>query len=326
MSSKRIQLIIIYLMMTNLYVLGHESIWLSNTPPPNVEVKTTGMCRLPVVYGKKRQPNIVQWIRSGQLPENSTYTDQGDLFNPTLFIFDPDGEMINGELIKNNLGYVVTFPGLKDGFYSIYLVEKFVKNDTLNIRVAKTERMHHSCRNGHDKALVRVKPKTFPDHIPIEIVRERFIGENLHTVMQPGDNVTFKTLINNDPYEDGKIQMVTHKGWVNTQTTDVDGEVSFQFVQDDNTNLKELKSRITYNYLIHFNQTIAENGNFNNEQYSFITYSSTFSDTYRPSQMLYSSFVWALFVILGAVILLVVGIYFYRRRRRVEYKEIALNE
>ena len=327
MNTKIIKYIVIYAMMSNLNLFGEETIWLSNNPPTHVKEKinTTGMCRLPVVFNKQRQPNIIQWIRSGILPEDSKYSNQDDLFDPSLFIFDPDGEMVNGEFVDNELGYIVTFPGLKDGFYSIYLIEKFVQNDTLKIRVAKTERMHHSCRNGHDKALLRVKPKTYPERIPIEIVRERISGENLHTVMEPGNNVTYKTIINNEPCEYGNIQMISNKGWMKIETTNSDGEASFQFIQDDNTKLKELRSRITFNYLIHVNKTVAENGIFNNEQYSFVKYSSTFSDTYRPSQMLYSSFVWGLFVILGAVILLVVGVYIYRRRRRVEYKEIALN-
>ncbi|MCP5063214.1 MAG: hypothetical protein GY936_12220 [Ignavibacteriae bacterium] len=326
MMKKIIQFIAIYCIISNLNLFGQENIWFSNTPPLQAieKVKTTGMRRLPVVYGKRRQVNIIQWIRSGKLPENSKYIMQNDLKNPELFVFDPDGLDVNGKLAENELGFVVSFPGRKDGFYSIYLVEKFVKNDTLNIRVAKTERMHHSCREGHDKALVRVQPKTYPEHIPIEIVRERSRGENLHTVMQPGNEVIFKTLINEIPYENGTVQMVTHRGWINSKTTDVSGEVVFQFIQDDNTKIKELRSRITFNYLIHFQKTIAEIGIYNDVKYNFINYSSTFSDTYRPSQMLYSSFVWALFVVLGSVILLVTGIYFYRKRLRVDYKEVAL--
>ncbi len=284
------------------------------------------MRRLPVIYGKQHQANIIQWIRSGKLPENSKYADQYDLFNPELFVFDPNGNRVNGKLVNNDLGFVVTFPGSEDGFYSIYLVEKFVNNDTLNIRVAKTERMNHSCRNGHDKALVRVQPKIYPKQIPIEIIRKRVTGENLHTVMHPGNDVTFQVLIKEAPCKNGNVQMSTHKGWVKSQTTNNKGEVSFQFVQDDNTNIKELRQRITFNYLIHFKKTIKQNGNFNDKHYNFITYISTFSDNYRPSQMLYSSFVWALFVIIGSVLTLTAGIYIYRKRRRVEYKEIALNE
>lgn len=323
-----LQFIVIYLAINSFSLFGQEQIWFSNTPPSQIieKVKTTGMRRLPVVYGKRRQVNIIQWIRTGNLPEKSQYANQNDLYNPELFVFDPDGEKVKAELVNNKLGFIVTFPGNKDGFYSIYLLEKFVKNDTLFIRVAKTERMHHSCRTGHDKALVRVLPKTYSEQIPIEIIRERARGENLHTVMQPGDEVTFKILINDKPSENSSVQMATHKGWKNNKITNADGDVTFQFIQDDNTKLKELRTRITFNYLIFFEKTIAKKGSFNNAQYSFVNYSSTFSDTYRPSQILYSSFVWALFVVLGSILLLVVGIYIYRRRRRVDYKEIVINE
>lgn len=323
--KKIIKLFTLFSIALALSVSGSERIWLSNSPPSKVadKVKKAGMRRLPVVYGKKRQMNIIQWIRTGELPENSKYAEPNDLFNAQLFVFDPDGESVTGKMEENEFGLIVSFPADKDGFYSIYLLEKFVRNDTLNVRVSKAERMKHSCRAGHDKALIRVQPKTYPQQIPIEIVRERFTGENLHTVMQPGDEVTFKTLINGVELKSGSVQMVTHKGWKNSKATNNDGEVSFQFIQDDNTKLKELRSRITFNYLIHFTQTVAESGTLNDEQYSFVTYSSTFSDTYRPSQMLYSSFVWALFVLLGSVLLITIGIYYYRRRRRVEYKEVV---
>jgi hypothetical protein len=329
MKKKNIlQFIVICLLTTNFSLFGQEHIWFSNTPPSHVvkKVKTTGMRRLPVVYGKGHQANIIQWIRSGNLPENSKYVNKNDLSNPELFVFDPEGNEVKAKLLTNELGFIVTFPGNKDGFYSIYLLEEFVKNDTLFIRVAKTERMNHSCRTGHDKALVRVQPKIYSEQIPIEIIRQRARGENLHTVMQPGNEVTFKTLVNNKPTENSFIQMATHKGWVNNKTTNTNGEVTFQFIQDDNTKLKELRSRITFSYLIHFQKTINKKGSLNNKHYSFITYSSTFSDNYRPSQILYSSFVWALFVVLASILLLVVGIYIYRRRRRVDYKEIIINE
>ncbi len=325
MIKNIIQFIALFSIVLVISVSGNEYIWLSNSPPSKVadNVKKTGMRRLPVVYGKRRQMNIIQWIRSGELPQNSKYAEPNDLFNAQLFVFDPDGESVTGKMEESELGFIVSFPADKDGFYSIYLVEKFVRNDTLNVRVAKAERMNHSCRTGHDQALIRVQPKTYPQQIPIEIVRERSTGENLHTVMQPGDEVTFKTLINDVELKIGSVQMVTHKGWKNSKATDSEGEVSFQFIQDDNTKLKELRSRITFNYLIHFTHTVAESGSVNDENYNFITYSSTFSDTYRPSQMLYSSFVWALFVLLGSVILLTIGIYYYRRRRRVEYREVT---
>ena len=326
--KKVIRFVVIILISVNFSLIAQKNIWLSNTPPREVEkkIEKTGMRRLPVIYGKRHQANIIQWIRSGELPATSEYVKENALKNPQLFIFDEDGKEVKGELLTNDLGFIITFPATKDGYYLIYLLQKYVKDDTLNISVAKVERMFHSCRNGHDKALIRVEAKTYPEQIPIEIVRERLRGENLHTVIHPGDDVTFQVLLNKNPVEKSIIQMATQKGWIKKEITDNNGEATFQFIKDNITKMQELRRRAAYNYIITFQKIIKQEGTFDNQKYSYINYTTTFSDNYTPSRAPYSSFVWALFVVLGSIILISLGIYFYRKKHKVEYKEIALNE
>ena len=112
MIKNIIQFIALFSIVLVISVSGNEHIWLSNSPPPKVadEVKKTGMRRLPVVYGKRRQMNIIQWIQSGELPQNSKYAEPNDLFNAQLFVFDPDGEFLyyfgDSSVGINNIGIV----------------------------------------------------------------------------------------------------------------------------------------------------------------------------------------------------------------------------
>ncbi len=303
-------------------------IWLSNMPPKAVtkDIRYYGMHRLPSFRGKDHNIQIIQWIRAGTSPEHSEYIQKTNTDHPQLFVFSPTEEQIKAQVLHNRLGYIISYPGIEEGFYNVYLLEKFAKNDTLTVMVAKAERLSHSCRNGHKGVLKKVTPKIYPDLIPLEIVRKRLPGENFHSIITAGDKVTFQILLNGKPLQGASVRLISQKGWTKQLTTNQNGEVTFQFIQDYISKWQDIKRRIVFNFLLTVEYIKEENGTFQNIPYHHIRYLGTFSDIYRPSQLMYSSFVWGLFVLLFVIIISSLAIYLYRKRTKIEFREITFDE
>ena len=77
----------------------------------------------------------------------------------------PCGERVvtmDYNLSKGDKGYTLTYDWGEEGFYNIYVIEKYVRNDTLFVLIAKAERLHHKCRAGHKGIRKKLPPKTFP--------------------------------------------------------------------------------------------------------------------------------------------------------------------
>ncbi len=309
-------------------VKATELIWLSNMPPKAVkkEIRFYGMHRLPALRGKDHRIHIIQWIRSGRSPEFSEYVQRTNTGHPELFVFSPSEEPIHAQLLHTKLGYLLSFPDGEEGFYNAYLVEKFVHRDTLTVLVAKAERLSHSCRNGHKGVLKKVPPKIHPQVVPLEIVRKRLPGENFHTIITAGDRVTFQILLHGVPLSGASVRLCTQKGWSKQLTTSQNGEATFQLIQDYLSRWQDVKRRVFYHFLVTVDYLKPEEGTYQGKPYHTVRYLGTYSDIYRPSQLMYSSYVWGLFVILSVILIASLAIYLYRKRSKIEFREIAFDE
>ena len=144
-----------------------EIIWLSDTPPKKISKEIRrGMHGVPSIREKDGTLKKILWIRSGSFPVESKYAHRTNTKNPEIFVLAPDGKRIDGELSQGRRGYVLTFEGNLEGFYNVYLVEKFVVMDTLNIMVAKSEVLSHKCSKGHVGIQEKMPPQIFKDYIP----------------------------------------------------------------------------------------------------------------------------------------------------------------
>ena len=310
-------------------IFASDIIWLSNTPPvqSRESYKTYGMHRLSSIRGKRGSVELLSWIRSGTSPEASQYLPNINHDETIPLVFSPDGKPVKNKVSVQNGKHALSFGETDEGFYNAYLLKQFIHGDTLFVVNAKAELLTHSCRNGHDKALLKkIKPQIYPEHVPFEIVRERLPGEDFHTFISSGDNITFKVVLNGGTVSGANITLCTQKGWNKTSQTNDSGQVTFQFIGDYFSRWEELNRRNIYYYLFIAEYTIIKEGTYKGLPYQYIHYIGTLSDGYFPSKTMYSSLVWSLVIFVLAVSLPVIAIYIYRERRKNPFKEIAFHE
>ncbi len=307
-----------YLLLFLTYGLNaSETTWLSGTPPKDFTGKITpiGMQKLSGLKGNRGKEVLVLWLREGTSPLESKYLDHSLSEDAQFFVFSPSGELINHDLLKEDNSLAITYDGSMEGFYNIYMLEKFVKNDTLYIQIAKAERLSHKCRNGHKGIIQKMPPQFFNDKIPFEIIRERIPREDFHTFLSCGDELTFKAMLNGIGVENANILITTQKQWGKTLKTNVDGEINLQLISDYFSNLRELQKKKIHRLLLKANYTLAEEGLYKEIPYKYIQYTCTFPEDYIPSEMVYKSRVWGVFVLVFGIAVLSIMIYIHRTRK-----------
>jgi len=308
-------------------VVAQEISWFSNMPPAGEKkIVTNGMHRLSSIKGKRGQSSIIQWLRKGTNPEEAAYVQISDPKTYEFLLFSPSKKQIEGKLITKGGKSFFTYASKEEGYYNAYLIQKEVLGDTLNVTVSKSELLNHSCRNGHKLIRGIVGPHLYPEIIPAEIKREREFTEDLHYFATSSDNVEYQFLVNGKPVEGANLTLVTQKNWNKTLKTNKEGKSTFQFIQDYFSSWQELNNREIYYYLLYGEVTLPEQGNYNGLPYSYIHYTTSLSDGYRPAKTMYMSMFWAFAVFILAVLITVAGIFMYRLKRQKIYKEIKLDE
>ncbi len=302
-----------------------DIIWLSGTPPEKLTKEIRhGMHGVSYIREKDGTEKKILWIRSGRFPVESEYTDSTK--TPEIFVLSPDGKLIEGELLHGQWGYVLTYEGNIEGFYNVYLVERFTKGDTLHIMVSKAEVLSHKCSKGHAGIQKKMPPKTLGKNIPFEIVRKRIPEEDFHTYLSSGDDVTFKVFLNGEHLEGSKIMLSTEKRWTNNLKTAINGEATFQLIGDYYSKWKELNKRKVHKILLIAVYTVTTDGSYEGVPYKYIHYTGTLSDSYIPSKTMYTSYVYGLLLLVFVIIITSISIFIYRERRKKPYKEEIFDE
>ncbi len=320
-------LIAIFLLFFAEGASASENIWLSNTPPKKISKKIRhGMHGVSFIKGNDGREKKILWIRSGSFPVESQYANCTNTKNPVIFVCSPDGKLIKGNVSHGLWGHVLTFEGNMEGFYNVYLFERFVEEETLNIVVAKAEVLSHKCSNGHAGMRKKMLHRTFNEEIPFEIVRERIPGEDFHTFLSSGDDVTFKVLLKGAPLEYSKVMLSTQKRWVNNLKTDINGGAAFQLVGDYYPRFKEINKRNIHNFLVTAEYTVKKSGSYQGIPYERIHYAGTLGGSYIPSKTMYTSYLYGLILLIFVMPAVATLIYFYREHRKRPYKEYAFRE
>ncbi|WP_456379457.1 hypothetical protein [Lutibacter sp.] len=267
----------------------------------------------------------VQWIRSGSSVKDAAYICLDKNVDYTIDLFSPTGKKENINLIKDQACYV-KFEMKDEGYYNAYLKIKKVKGDTLYINIAKAELINHSCRNGHHKKLEARPVNTYPKVSEFEVYRKRQPYEDYHYFTFSGGNETFKAIYLGKPVSDVKVTINTEKGWSKTMLSDENGEVNTKFIQDYFSEWKELEHRKIFYYMLEAEYTVKKDINYKGKEYSYIHYTLTMSDGYRPSKTMYSSMLWGLIVFVITLVISIGGVFIYKERRKKPYKEITFKE
>lgn len=267
-------------------------------------------------------------------PVKKFYLNLHDLSdNAKAYVMRPDGKMAEGKLSHDEGAWTVTFDtkpmdGSMDGIFNVYVVDKEVIDGTLLIKVAKMNVINHSCGWGHkykfDKE--RLKPKQL-DAIPLEIVGSELWNKNFHTSTMSGDNFVFSVLHNGKPVEGAAVRMRTQSGWVKMLRTGNDGKGSVQLIRDYYPeNWTDFKARKKGNLLFTAEYEIEEKGTFEDSKYNKIRLITTLPWKYQPQRKEYTSYVYGISITTLFALVVGLGVYIHRQRRKKPYREVMFDE
>lgn len=318
---------------------ANTQLWLSDQPPDKSLLQKMQRSHGGYVYVKQL------WLRKGDSMTKSAYaapvTDEFKVMDTQAKLSEPAVE--HGEK-----SHSIRFKMPDEGFYNAYYTERSVVDNVLNVTTAKAEVLKHSCRLGHNYDRKLVNPNQWRD-APLEIVRLRLPDEDFHTNIHSGAELKFKVLHKGQPAAGAEVKLETQKGWVNTKTTDKDGMVTFQVIQD-NFPVEEDKDkpakpgdehaehgqgkkgggghemRQKDNFLVHAEYTADESGEFNGATYRQAQYSVTMAGSYMPNVQVDQSRSQALMYASAGFLTLGGGAYAYRRRRIKPFKEVRFDE
>lgn len=266
------------------------------------------------------------WLRLGDNPPDSGYVIAGTRFTP-LFLLDTKGETKEHEIKsdKEHGMLNIDFAMPDEGFYNAYVSHAWVDQDVQQIQIAKTEVLKHSCREGHDD----IQPKMPPKHNPaiaLEIVRERLAGENFHTKLGSGDQLTFQLLRYGKPLPKVAVTFISATGWSKQAIADSEGRVVFTLLRDYFPAWPLFDKGHSQPYLVVTELGTPESGELDGQPYAKTLLRASYAGNYYPSPRDYESYGYGLALGLSALFLCGVGIYFFRRSRRRPYREVRFDE
>lgn len=284
--------------------------WLSDTPPDRESAKRLrDVHGGPVLVGRDGAYTKMLWLREGEDIEQSPYIFASQL---QLLLMDPEGK-IKETTFEGQKHSFVAFKMPDEGFYNLYMIEKSVDQETLNVKVAKAEALKHNCREGHDDMQAKMPPKHF-DAAQFEIIRERLPKEDFHTRITSGDTVSFLVLYRGKPAGGATVKLITQKGWSKSIKTDQEGRAAFMMIRDYYPPWEEFDRHHRESFLAVADYVIQESGSHEGSTYQKVHCQATMQVNYYPSPRDYQSYLYGLLVGLFAMILAGAGIYVYRKK------------
>jgi len=291
--------------------------WLSGQPPEQFQskLKIIGMQNYYGIPGRPGKEKFALWLCYGNSPENKQYLDTTLTSGTCVITGNSNNDMMNYSLEKGRLGFALIYDFGKEGYNNIFIIDSFVHDHILHVSVAKAERISHKCMNGHKKIKQLVRLKEYAD-IPFQIYRKRNPkGENLHILLQSGQIVTFIVKQQDKKSQNTSIRFISHKGWQKTETTNNEGEATFQIPQDYFSNLTELNQEKMSWFVVVASKKFDSSGSYQNKQFDKVFMETTYSGEYIPSEMLYKSKLLAFTTITLGILLVIILVYFYRKNR-----------
>ena len=315
-------LILGFILLSTADVYADEVSWFTDTPPNREMMKKMRFAHGgPVEMGRGGLYIKSLWLRSGTSPGRSEFSLHASSDDPAIILHSPDGKVSDVVPVKNRQGYGFRFEMPQEGFYNLYLVERFVEGDVLNVVVTKAEVLKHNCSKGHDHVLENMPPKSF-EEIPFELLRERIPGEDFHTNISSGDDVTFKVLYKRRPAFNADVKFITRKGWAKSAITDMNGNVTYELIRDHYPSIwSKFEKRKSEDSIVVAEYRVEEKGIYKGKHFDRIRYVSTLPGKYYPSKQEYTSYVYGLSLLAFTLAFSAAGAYIYRSRREKPYRE-----
>ncbi|MDF1615064.1 hypothetical protein [Desulfurivibrio dismutans] len=248
------------------------------------------------------------------------------------YVRRPDGAVIEPELILGASPRVSfsTPPGdgPTHGAHNVYVVERGVEDEVLQVRVAKWITMHHSCRWGHNGKFdpELTNPQSL-DTIPFEIVVDDLWNRNFHAAVTSGDNLRITVLSYGEPVAGAEVTLTSEQGWRKTVTSDEQGVAHIQLVRDYYPSLwQDFRRSHRGPFEVSARWQADKSGQFRGQAYSMVSYRATHPWVYSPPVREYSSYGYGLLLAAAMMVVGGAGVYLHRERRRRPYRGIVFDE
>lgn len=243
----------------------------------------------------------------------------------SAYVLRPDGAVDKGQLVSDAEGLRVEVATGTDephepvhGANSVYVVDEQLADGARVVRTAKWVALHHSCRWGHpykhqaERHMLRGLPEA-----PLDIIGESLWDGNFHIKTASGDELALKVLFKGAPLAGAAVSVRSEKGWTRQLTTDAQGRVSVQLIQDALPAQGELFSRDRRSrLLITASHEYQEAGTMDGQPYEQVKLVTTMPWRYSAPRSAYASRAWGLGVTLLTVFTFGSAVFFFRERRK----------
>ena len=293
--------------------------WLSDVAPTAELAQKMRSSHGGLVMRGKRGMYIKRlWLREGSGPHDSSYARGSDA---SLLLVDPQGKKT--EMSFNQGVFADLFFDMpEEGFYNLFMIDRQVEDERLQVSVVKNESLNHSCRAGHDH-IEPLLPPLYHDGAPIDIIRERFPKETFHTRLSTADLITYQIRLHGEPLEGAKVTVTTQMGWAKSMKSDAEGRVRFEMIRDYYPPWHEFNRRHMESFLVVAEYEREEGGEHEGKRYQSVRYRASSAGNYYPSTKDYHSYLYGLMI--GLFGLTGSGYLVYRRRRAGVYREKPLD-
>jgi len=256
--------------------------------------------------------------------------------NAEAFYLRPDGTRVKGVIstVKGVAALQVDhrpLDGSQDGIYTVYVINRKVEKDVLQVQTAKMYLINHTCSWGHkfwQKHIhhERQKAKFSPD-VPFEIVGEELWDGNVHNSARSGEIIPFRLLAGGQPIPESILKVRSGTGWLRSYTTDKQGTAKVQLIRDYYPeSWSAFKRNQRMGLLVSAEREVEEAGIYQGQPYSKIHYTTTFPWRYQLQRDEYSSYTYGLGIAALCTVGTSMGVLFYRERRRRPYREVVFDE
>lgn len=289
----------------------NESIFFTMENPTQSANKRSGGS----MHSHGGNPNVI--------PTKKIWLVFGDLINKNdafieskTFYYNVKNELKDLPKDKKSSAFIFEIPN--NGYYTLFAINEAIKDDTLYYKIAKMEYLHGSHGND-DKYSDIDKEVLFSKEPRIDLVRLRNEKENSYFYKNhSGEEIKFKAFLDNKPLSNANIKVSLETGWEKNLTTDENGLVVFNIINDYFPKWTEFNKRHKQNLLVTMEyEAVTQTKDYNIEKF-ILTYPISF----YPGEDEYKSYAYGLMIGFGLLVLISLTIYLYRLHGKKQLKEI----
>lgn len=316
---------------------GAGILWLSDTPPSRGDGARTGSVRPGGMGGmggmemgggeRGAVPKKRLWLRTGNDPQRSGFAQSDADATVEIVLVTPKSKP-EGEALppakEERAGLSFEMP--TQGFYRLYLTQRKLHGDTLNVAVAKAEVANFTHGGDEEESKKTITALRYSEMAQLEIVRERKVDEKKFFQLTSGEDQAFILLRKGLPFQGARVRFVSHQGWTKEAVSDEQGRVSFQIIRDYFPPWEKFQKRFKASYLVMAEYSAPEVGIHKDQPYTQVRYQASLAGSYYPSPNDYRSYSWGLGIGLFITLFCGVAVYLYRRRRLKPFQEARFSE